>query len=65
MGRQLTAQQKKALAAYQDKHKTSQGRTIIDVDDIDADEWYRIDTMHPCEINWQNANRFLQDRVKP
>jgi len=58
MGRALIPAQKKALRQYQDKHPE-----VRSVSDMDSDVWNAIDAMRYCEVNWQNANRFLYDRA--
>jgi hypothetical protein len=60
--RKLTAGQKKALKQAALKYKEEHGILPFSVDDFDYQKvTLPIDNMNPCEIFWQNANRFISD----
>lgn len=59
--RQLTFTQKKLLRQAAEDCKRTCGRYPTNVDDLDHKVAFLIDSINPCEIFWQNANRFLGD----
>jgi hypothetical protein len=60
--RQLTAGQKKALKQAAMNYKKERGRLPLSVDDLPYNNVVLpIDNMNPCEVFWQNANRFISD----
>jgi hypothetical protein len=60
--RKLTAGQKKALKQAALNYKREHGELPVSVDNFD---YYKvtlpIDNMNPCEVFWQNANRYIED----
>ena len=60
--RKLTAGQKKALKQAALNYKKEHGQLPTSVDDLDYHKVVLpIDNMNPCEVFWQNANRFISD----
>ena len=60
--RQLTTQQKRALTKAIEDYKKEHGKFPFSIDDFDYHKVVLpIDNMNPCEIFWQNANRFIED----
>jgi hypothetical protein len=60
--RALTTKQKKALKQAALNYKNEHGKLPSSVDDFDyLKVVLPIDNMNPCEIFWQNANRFIND----
>jgi len=56
--RNLSVRQKKALDKI-----FNENPNILSVEDLDADEFNRIEEMNPHETFFQNANRYLYDLV--
>jgi hypothetical protein len=59
--RNLTRGQKKLLKKAVDDYKERNGEYPRDIGDLDSDVLETIDKLNPCEIFWQNVNRFLWD----
>ena len=60
--RKLTAQQKRALTKAAQDYKKEHGKFPSSTDDLDYTKVVLpIDNMNPCEVFYQNANRFLGD----
>jgi hypothetical protein len=60
--RKLTAGQKKALKQAALNYQKEHGTLPFSVDDFDYQKvTLPIDNMNPCEVFWQNANRFISD----
>lgn len=59
--RKLTAKQKKMLKASVTKYYNDHHEFPIDV--FDLPDNLEIDNINPCELFWQNANRFMQDEI--
>lgn len=59
--RQLTSQQKKALTNAITKYYNAHHKFPVEASDLP--EFEDIEEMNPCEIFWQNANRFVTDYV--
>lgn len=62
--RKLTRKQKTMLTKAIEDYKRKEGKYPLSVDDFDyQDVVLPIDNVNPCEIFWQNANRFITDYV--
>lgn len=60
--RKLTAGQKKAIERIFIKYYNENRKAAISIDDFPYhDVVLPIDNMNPCEVFWQNANRFIDD----
>jgi hypothetical protein len=57
--RELTARQKKALMQSVKAYCDERGSFPDSAQDLD--NYDEIEAMNPCEIFWQNANRFVGD----
>lgn len=57
--RNLTAKQKSALSNEVKKYIKKYGEFPRALDELD--NLNDIDLLHPCEIFWQNANRYVDD----
>lgn len=60
--RKLTAKQKKMLFKWA-KANPDLALASNPVDKIEAGLYNEIDAINPCEILWQNVNRFIEDLV--
>jgi hypothetical protein len=58
--RNLTKKQIKMIEELFRRYRAV-GLPLYDVDGMTLEEWDRIDGVHPCEINYQNANRVISD----
>lgn len=59
--RSLTAKQKKMLKASLIRYYNVNHMFPNDV--FDLPDSLEIDNINPCEVFWQNANRFMQDEI--
>lgn len=60
--RKLTLMQKKLLKLAFNDYKRKTGHLPYSTDDLDySTVVLLIDNINPCEVFWQNANRFLDD----
>ncbi len=57
--RNLTATQKKALKKAVKRHFDKTGEYPVEASELE--EYQAIEEINPCEIFWQNANRFVYD----
>ena len=60
--RNLTSMQKKLLKQAAQEYKRKHDKLPFSVDDLDYHKVVLpIDNINPCEVFWQNANRFITD----
>ena len=59
--RSLTQKQKKLIRYAAEKFKQETGKYPLSYYEIDPDDLEEIDSLNPCEIFYQNVDRFLWD----
>jgi hypothetical protein len=60
--RQLTSRQKKMLDLYVSEFKDRNGRFPFSADELPGYQLDNVDKVNPCELFWQNVNRYLVDK---